>query len=73
MEKCRPPPKSTYKEPSEFKKIRKDNHRQSAKKLNHTRSTPSAEKKQIEENETNLHFDRFRANPPPKSQVSFFI
>jgi len=73
MERCRPPPKSTYKEPIEFKKIREDNHRQSAKKLNHIRSIPSAENKQtktIEENERNLHF---RANPPPKSQVSFFI
>jgi hypothetical protein len=79
MEKCRPPPKSTYKppkEPIEFKKIREDNHRQGAKKPNHIRSTSSAERKQtktIEENERNLHFDRFRANPPPKSQVSFFI
>ena len=86
MDKPRPPPKSTYessKEQSELERIREENHRQGLHKLNQTRSlyyhfmqtekSPKTQMKQaklLEENEQNLHVEKFRANAPPKFQVS---
>ncbi|CAF1043068.1 unnamed protein product [Rotaria sordida] len=86
MEKCRPPPKSTYessKEQNELEQIREQNHQQGLYKLNRTQSlsyhfmktdksnkTQIKQTKIIEENEKNLHFEQIRAHPSPKSQTN---
>jgi hypothetical protein len=82
MDKSRAPPKSTYESPKdqiELEKLREEHHQQGLQKLNQTRSlsfhymqtekstkTQNKQTKIIEENERNLHFETFRANPPPK-------
>ncbi|CAF3784877.1 unnamed protein product [Adineta steineri] len=86
MEKSRSVPKTTYelsRDQIELDKIREANYRQSLQRLDQTRSltnnfmqtektakTQSKLNKIIEENENNLQFEHFRANPPPKTQIN---
>jgi len=89
MTKSRPVPKTTYepsREQVELEKIREDNHQRGLNKLDQTRTlhyhfmkTEKSSKNQnkltkiVEERDKTLQFDHFRANPPPKTQVSFFF
>lgn len=85
MAKVRSPPKSTYEVPREqreFEKFHETNQRQAMNRLVQARSlsfhhlqTEKTEKTRqrqlqlLEEREKLVQIDRFRANPPPKSQV----
>lgn len=69
-----------------MEKIREDNHRRGASKLDQTRTlnqnflqieksakTQTKISKIIEERDKKLRFDHFRANPPPKPEVKSFF
>ena len=86
LAKARAPPKTTYEPPreqTELEKLHQANQRDAMAKLNQTRSltfhhvqtekTTKTRQRQaqiIEETEKTLQFERFRANPRPRSQVS---